>query len=177
MVEFFRSRTVPTQIAGHPDHSLSNAAEKSVMDRVLVWDIPGLEGPTRKPRHASVCSTHSDTQAVPALHCIRMLGGNFSTCVFKTHPHAVYQCLKKPPTFLRHASVFETHVSTRSCLFLKRAFFCPSKIPGLGSGMSGHLGPCPRNMLPKNCIFRLFFSSDLRRRQTFEKFLCALFQG
>ena len=28
-----------------------------------------LEGPTRKPRHASVFSTHSDTQAVPAFHC------------------------------------------------------------------------------------------------------------
>ena len=28
-----------------------------------------LEGPTRKPRHASVFSMHSDTQAVPAFHC------------------------------------------------------------------------------------------------------------
>ena len=37
-----------------------------------------LEGPTRKPRHASVFGTHSDTQAVPALHCIRMFKGIFS---------------------------------------------------------------------------------------------------
>ena len=36
-------------------------------------------GPTRKARHASVFSTHSDTQAVPAFHCIRMFKGTFST--------------------------------------------------------------------------------------------------
>ena len=29
-----------------------------------------LEGPTRKPRHASSFSMHSDTQAVPAFQCI-----------------------------------------------------------------------------------------------------------
>ena len=34
-------------------------------------------GPTRKPRHASVFSTHSDKQAVPAFHCIRMFEGIF----------------------------------------------------------------------------------------------------
>ena len=36
--------------------------------------ISSLEGPRRKPRHASVSSMHSDTQtqAVPAAHCIRM---------------------------------------------------------------------------------------------------------
>ena len=71
-----------------------------------------LEGPTRKPRHASVFSTHSDTQAVPALHCIRMFQGIFSTrySVFKTHRHTVGQCLKS----LRH--LFDT------LAFLKRAF-------------------------------------------------------
>ena len=36
-----------------------------------------LEGPTRKPRHASVFSTHSDTQAAPAFHCRRMFKGMF----------------------------------------------------------------------------------------------------
>ena len=41
--------------------------------------IIGLGWPTRKPRHASVFSTHSDTQAVPAFHCIRMFKGIFST--------------------------------------------------------------------------------------------------
>ena len=40
---------------------------------------PILEGPTRKPRHARVFSTHSDTQADPAFHCIRMFKGIFST--------------------------------------------------------------------------------------------------
>ena len=38
-----------------------------------------LIGPTRKPRHASVFSTHSDMQVVPAFHCIRMLKSIFST--------------------------------------------------------------------------------------------------
>ena len=41
-----------------------------------------LEGPTRKPRHASVFSMHSDTQAVPSFHCIRMFKGIFSTRAF-----------------------------------------------------------------------------------------------
>ena len=40
----------------------------------------------------------------------------------KTHRDAVYQCLKKPLTFYRHASVFKTRVSTCACPFLKRAF-------------------------------------------------------
>ena len=43
--------------------------------------LKNLEGPTRKPRHASV-STHSDTQAVPAFHCIRKFKGVFSTHAF-----------------------------------------------------------------------------------------------
>ena len=39
-----------------------------------------LEGPTRKPRHASVFSTHSDMQAVPAVYeCKKAL---FSTRAF-----------------------------------------------------------------------------------------------
>ena len=70
-----------------------------------------IKRPTRKPRHASVFSTHSDTQAVPAFHCIRMSQGSFRhASVFKTHQHAVYQYLQKPPTF------FDT------LAFLKRAF-------------------------------------------------------
>ena len=28
--------------------------------------------------------------------------------VFQTHRHAVYQCVKKPPTYFRHASLFKT---------------------------------------------------------------------
>ena len=86
-----------------------------------------LEGPTRKPRHASVFSTHSDTQAVPAFHCIRLcLKACFRQAKrFKTHRHAVYQCLKKPPIFFRHASVFKKNArfDTLACPFLKRAFY------------------------------------------------------
>ena len=42
----------------------------------------------RRPR--SVFSTHSDTQAVPAFHCIRMFKGIFfDTRVFKTNRQAV----------------------------------------------------------------------------------------
>ena len=36
-----------------------------------------LEGPTRKPRHASAFSTHSDTQAVPTFHCTRTFKRHF----------------------------------------------------------------------------------------------------
>ena len=81
-----------------------------------------LEGPTRKPRHASVFSTHSDTQAAPAFHCTRMFKGIFfDTRVFKTHRNAVYHCLKEVQKRF-HAGVLETRVSTRACPFLKRAF-------------------------------------------------------
>ena len=38
-----------------------------------------LEGPTRKPRHASVFSTHSDTQAVPAFHAFLKRTDTLST--------------------------------------------------------------------------------------------------
>ena len=38
--------------------------------------------------------------------CLKALFPHAS--VLKTHRHAVYQCLKKPPTFFRHASVFKT---------------------------------------------------------------------
>ena len=43
---------------------------------------PSLEGPRRKPRRASVFGAHSDTQAAPAFHCIRMFKGIFSTRAF-----------------------------------------------------------------------------------------------
>ena len=89
----------------------------------LSWQrIPNLEGPTRKPGHASVLSTHSDT-AVPAFHRIRMFKRTFRhASVFKTHRHAVYHCLKQVQKPFRHASVFKTRVLTRACPFLKRAF-------------------------------------------------------
>ena len=69
----------------------------------------GLEVPTRKPRHASVFSTHSDTRTVPAFHCIRLCLKAFfrRASVFKTHRHAVYHCLKEIQKPFRHASVFK----------------------------------------------------------------------
>ena len=49
----------------------------------------------------------------------------FDTLAFlKTHRHAVYHCLKEVQKPFRHASssVLKTRISTRACLFLKRAF-------------------------------------------------------
>ena len=40
-----------------------------------------LEGPTRKPRHASVVSTHSDTQAVPAFRKILLVSVKFLSAI------------------------------------------------------------------------------------------------
>ena len=37
---FFQIRDVPTQIPGHPGHSLSKTTEKGHMHKVFVWDIP-----------------------------------------------------------------------------------------------------------------------------------------
>ena len=58
--------------------------------------------------------------------------------VFKTHRHAVYQCLKKPPTFFRHASVSK-HVrfDTRVPVFKTRVFAHLSFSPRLRSFKKG----------------------------------------
>ena len=83
-----------------------------------------FQGPTRKPRHASVFSTSTPTRKRfphSTVHeCFTALFRRAS--VFKTHRHAVYQCLKEVQKPFRHASVFRTRVSTRACPFLKRAF-------------------------------------------------------
>ena len=50
--------------------SWDTLAEPNVFTRA---QIGHLLRRARKPRHASVFSTHSDTQAVPAFHCIRKL--------------------------------------------------------------------------------------------------------
>ena len=65
-----------------------------------------LEGPTRKPRHASVFSTHSDTQAVPRFHCIRMFKGIFSTRAFLKLRYALTRCL---PMLKEASDTFSTH--------------------------------------------------------------------
>ena len=56
-----------------------------------------LEGPTRKPRHASVFSTHSDKQAVPAIHCIQSFKGNFSTRASLKRTDTLSTMLKRGP--------------------------------------------------------------------------------
>ena len=91
-------------------------------------DLRGAD--TQTPTRHSVFSTHSDTQAVPAFHCIRMFKGIFRrSSVFKTHRHAVYHCLKKVQKPFRHASVFKTlafrHARDR---FLNA---CPKNLFGL----------------------------------------------
>ena len=83
-----------------------------------------LEGPTRKPRHATAFLARTPTRKrFPAFHCIRMFKGILSRHArFKTHRLAVYHCLKEVQKPFRHPSVFKTRVSTRACPFLKRAF-------------------------------------------------------
>ena len=71
----------------------------------------GLDGPTRKPRHASAFSTHSDTQAFPTVHCIRMFKGILSTRAFLTRTDTLSANAYRS---LRHC--FDT------LAFLKRAF-------------------------------------------------------
>ena len=65
---------------------------------------------TQTPTRWCVLSTHSDTQAVPAIHCIRICLKAFfrHASVFKTHRHAVYHCLKEVQKPFRHANVFKT---------------------------------------------------------------------
>ena len=56
----------------------SRISKLTIIEPILSFDMCMLvEGPTCKPRHASVFSTHSDTQAVPAFHCIQMFKGIF----------------------------------------------------------------------------------------------------
>ena len=98
----------PRHVLGTPSRaSLLEIGEKQQPNFPSIH--PPLEGPTRKRRHASVFSTHSDTQAVPAFHCI-MFKGIFSTRTFKTHRHEIDHCVKE----------VQNHFDT--LVFLKRAF-------------------------------------------------------
>ena len=86
-VEFNRKRPVcPKDGPRHRDGSRLFQVRflfvPNTVPPIMFMFVGFLEGPTRKPRHASVLSTHSDTQAVPALHCIRMFKGIFSTRAF-----------------------------------------------------------------------------------------------
>ena len=86
-------------------------------------------GPTHKPRHASVFSTHSDTQAVPAFHCIRLcLKASFRhASVFKKHRHTIHHCLKEVQKTFRHAMFLGNGgITVSRVLFRKRELteFC-----------------------------------------------------
>ena len=60
---------------------------RSLLNPYLGWN---LELPTR---HASVSSTHSNTQASPAFHCTDVSRHHFcDTRLFQTRRQAVYQC-------------------------------------------------------------------------------------
>ena len=66
-------------------------------------EIVYLEGLTRKPQHASFLRMHSDTQAVPTIHCIRMFKRSFS-----------------PRAFFERTDTLSTNAKTLA--FLERAF-------------------------------------------------------
>ena len=68
---------------------------------------------TCKLRHASVFSTHSDTQAVPAFHCTQMFKGIFSTSAF-------LKCTDMLSTIAQKRS--KTHFDTRVSVFKTRVF-------------------------------------------------------
>ena len=60
--------------------------------RILqVSHVGSLERPTRKPRHARVFSAHSDTQAVPAFHCIRIVTHSGTQAVPAFHCVRMFQ--------------------------------------------------------------------------------------
>ena len=48
--------------------------------------------------------------------------------VFETHRHAVYHCLKKPPTFFRHANDFLKRAFRHARVRFQNARFRPSKV-------------------------------------------------
>ena len=58
---------------------------------------------------------HSDTQRFPHSTVYKCLKVFFDTRVFKAYRYAVYQCLKKPPTFFDTLALwrFDTHVSVQ----------------------------------------------------------------
>ena len=60
--------------------------------------VGALEGPACKPQHASVLARAPTRKWFPHLGVHEYLQTIFDTNVFKTHQHAVYQYLNKPPT-------------------------------------------------------------------------------
>ena len=82
-----------------------------------------LEGLTRKPDTLAFLAGTPTRERFPHSAAHERLKAFFDTRVFKTHRHAVYQCLKKPPTFFRHASVFKTRVSKKCVSVFKTRVF------------------------------------------------------
>ena len=81
-----------------------------------------------------------------------MFKGIFSTCAFlKTHRHAAYQCLKKPPTCFRHARFFKTRVSTRACPFFKSEVWKR----GWQEGVGDQQHPKFSKIVPQDCVLLL----------------------
>ena len=63
--------------------------------------VRNLEGPTRKPRHTGVLArTPTRKRFLHSAVYERFKAFFRHARVVKTHRHAVYQCLRKPPTFL-----------------------------------------------------------------------------
>ena len=101
-----RSLTAKQPLHGAKGRKTANTHPESAFGWVLIGWALGCSlisykehrwhislGPTRKFRHARVFRTHSDTQAVPAFHCIRVSNGVFSTraflkCTDTTPPNA-----------------------------------------------------------------------------------------
>ena len=112
--------------------AISNPAPNCGMHQAPVETLS--QGPTRKPRYTSVFRLHSDTQAVPAFHCARMLKGIFFEMhALKTQQHAVCQCLRTLPKRERFFKVrFDTRLPD-----LKTPRFHPSKLQK--EGHQGHL--------------------------------------
>ena len=70
-LELYFSLTCSLSVSAHGDENRVSASTRAWL-RASPSLCTSLEGPTRKPRHASVLSTHSDTQVVAAFECIRI---------------------------------------------------------------------------------------------------------
>ena len=88
---------------------LQPSSFSSLWMRKLCLFVRGLEGPTCKPRHAGVLRTHSDTQAVPAFHCLRTFTRAFATRRFLKCTYMLSTNAEERPW---NASVFRMCVST-----------------------------------------------------------------
>ena len=84
------------------------AAKQCPCSQAVNEPMRTLEGPTRKPRHASVARapTRKRSPHSTVYECLKAFFRHAR--VFKRHRHAVYHCLKEVQKPFRHASVFKT---------------------------------------------------------------------